>query len=112
MSNDKKAAKTAPKATNKKVAAKKVAAKKVNGKAAKLVPVAFRKRDFNSVIRLTTTPCTMRGKRAQTFSKIKDGMTVQALQTAMARNFSTTDWWRRTWQVLDAAQAKGFITLQ
>ena len=94
--------------TTKKVAAK--AAAKVAAKVAKKEVAA--RRDVTVTIKLVGDKSAMRGKRAETLKRIKNGMTIEALQTAMVKYFKSDDWKRRTLQVIDAAVEKGVVTVQ
>ena len=101
----------APKPPAKKAAAKKAPAKKAPAKKAPAKPAPAAK---DPVLHLTDTPCDMRGKRADVLKCLKDGMTLGALKTAVAKKFANDASWNntRTLVVVKAAVAAGFVTIK
>jgi hypothetical protein len=94
----------APKNNVAKAASKKAAAKKAAAKRSV--------REVGTItIKITGDFSALRGKRAATAKRIKNGITVEALQNAMVKLYKSADWRRRTWQVLDAMVAKEQIAL-
>ena len=105
----------APKPAAKKAAAKKPPAKKAAAKApAKKAPAKPAPAAKDPVLHLTDTPCDMRGKRADVLKCLKDGMTLGALKTAVAKKFANDASWNntRTLVVVKAAVAAGFVTIK